>query len=152
MIEKKTLPIQILDIMEYMPHRYPFLLIDRVVDIDYGKSIKILKNVTINEHFFQGHFPNYPVMPGVLIVEAMAQSAGVLTVLSFGANKGDEICFFAAINNARFKRQVIPGDAIIFNIVLVNTKSGISKYECTATVDGAVAATAEIIIAKKKTS
>lgn len=152
MIEKKPLPIQILDIMEYMPHRYPFLLIDRVVDIEYGKSIKILKNVTINEHFFQGHFPNYPVMPGVLIVEAMAQSAGVLTVLSFGANKVDEICFFAAINNARFKRQVIPGDTIIFNIELVNTKSGVSKYLCTATVEDAVAATAEIIIAKKKTS
>ena len=151
MIEKKPLPIQILDIMEYMPHRYPFLLIDRVVDIDYGKSIKILKNVTINEHFFQGHFPNYPVMPGVLIVEAMAQSAGVLTVLSFGANKTNEICFFAAINNARFKRQVIPGDTIIFNIELVNTKSGVSKYECSASVDGAVAATAEIIIVKKKT-
>lgn len=152
MIEKKPLPIQILDIMEYMPHRYPFLLIDRVVDVDYGKSIKIIKNVTINEHFFQGHFPTYPVMPGVLIVEAMAQSAGVLTVLSFGANKANEICFFAAINNARFKRQVIPGDTILFNIELVNTKSGISKYVCTATVEGAVAATAEIIIAKKKTS
>ena len=152
MIERKELPIQILDIMEYMPHRYPFLLVDRVVDIDYSKSIKVLKNVTINEHFFQGHFPQFPVMPGVLIIEAMAQSAGILTVLSFGANKSDEICFFAAINEARFKRQVIPGDTLIFNIELVNTKSGVSKYACTATVEGAVAATAEIIIVKKKIS
>lgn len=152
MIEKKPLPIQILDIMKYMPHRYPFLLVDKVIDIDYEKSIKVLKNVTINEHFFQGHFPDYPVMPGVLIIEAMAQSAGILTVLSFGANKDDEIVFFAAINNARFKRQVIPGDTLIFNVELLNTKSGISKYAATATVDGAVAATAEIIVAKKKTS
>ena len=152
MIEKKPMPIQILDIMKYMPHRYPFLLVDKVIDIDYEKSIKVLKNVTINEHFFQGHFPDYPVMPGVLIIEAMAQSAGILTVLSFGPNKDDEIVFFAAINNARFKRQVVPGDTLIFNVELLNTKSGISKYAATATVDGAVAAIAEIIVAKKKTS
>jgi 3-hydroxyacyl-[acyl-carrier-protein] dehydratase len=152
MIERIELPIQIMDIMKYMPHRYPFLLVDRVVDIDYEKSIKVLKNVTINEHFFAGHFPDYPVMPGVLIIEAMAQSAGILNVLSFGENKEGEICFFAAINNARFKRQVIPGDALIISVELINTKSGISKYTATATVEGAVAAIAEIIIAKKKTS
>lgn len=149
-IDKIDLPIQILDIMKYMPHRYPMLLVDRVVGIDYGKSIKVLKNVTINEHFFAGHFPDYPVMPGVLIVEAMAQSAGILTVLSFGANKANEICFFAAINNARFKRQVIPGDALIIEVELVNTKSGVSKYVCKALVEGAVAATAEILVAKKE--
>lgn len=150
MIERQEMPVQILEIMKYMPHRYPFLLVDRVVEIDYDKSIKVLKNVTINEHFFTGHFPGYPVMPGVLIIEAMAQSAGILNVLSFGANKDNEICFFAAINNARFKRQVIPGDALIFNVELINTKRGVSKYECTATVDGEVAAAAEIIIVKKE--
>lgn len=150
MIDRIELPIQILDIMKYMPHRYPFLLVDRVVDIDYEKSIKVLKNVTINEHFFAGHFSDYPVMPGVLIIEAMAQSAGILNVLSFGANKANEICFFAAINNARFKRQVIPGDSLIFNIELINTKRGVSKYQASATVDNVVAAEAEIIIVKKE--
>lgn len=150
MIDKIDLPIQIVDIMKYMPHRYPMLLVDRVIGIDYGKSIKTLKNVTINEPFFTGHFPNYPVMPGVMIIEAIAQSAGILTVLSFGANKDNEICFFAAINNARFKRQVIPGDALIMEVELINTKSGVSKYMAKALVDNNVAATAEIIVAKKE--
>ena len=150
LIEKPGLPVQIIDIMKQMPHRYPFLLVDRVIDLDPGKKITTLKNVTINEHFFAGHFPAYPVMPGVLIVEAIAQSAGILTVLSFGANKENELCFFAAINSARFKRQVIPGDVLIMEVELVNRKNGVSKYTADALVDGVVAATAEILVARKE--
>lgn len=151
-IEIPELPVQIVDIMSRMPHRYPMLLVDRVVALEAGKKITTLKNVTINENFFVGHFPDYPVMPGVLIIEAMAQSAGILTVLSFGANLADEICFFAAINNAKFKRQVIPGDALLIEVELMATKSGISKYQACARVAGEVAAVAEIIIAKRKVS
>lgn len=145
-----TLPITINEIVKYMPHRYPFLLIDRVLEVEVGKKIKVLKNVTMNEHFFVGHFPDYPVMPGVLIIEAMAQTSGVLTMLTHGISETKTLHFFAGINNAKFKKQVIPGDALIFDVKLVKEIRGISIYNATATVDGNVVSVAEITIAKKE--
>jgi 3-hydroxyacyl-[acyl-carrier-protein] dehydratase len=145
-----ALPITINEIVKYMPHRYPFLLIDRVLDVEYGKKIKVLKNVTMNEHFFVGHFPDYPVMPGVLIIEAMAQASGVLTMLTHGISDVKTIHFFAGIKNAKFKKQVIPGDSIIFDIILIKEIRGISFYNATATVDENIVSVAEITIAKKE--
>jgi 3-hydroxyacyl-[acyl-carrier-protein] dehydratase len=142
--------LNILEIMKLLPHRYPFLLVDRVISIEINKKIQALKNVTINEHFFSGHFAEFPVMPGVLIVEAMAQVAGILTVMSFGERQENELYFFAAIDKARFKRQVVPGDQLIFNIELVKVARGIGKFLATATVDHQIAAEAEIMIAKRK--
>lgn len=144
------MPINIGEIMKQMPHRYPFLLIDRVLEIELGKTIKVMKNVTINEPFFAGHFPEYPVMPGVLIIEAMAQASGILSIQTYGPKKDNELYFFAAINNAKFKRQVIPGDTLIFNIELVKVIRGVGIYQAVAEVDGKVVAVAEITVAKKE--
>lgn len=144
------MPINIYEIMKHIPHRFPFLLIDRVLDIEYGKRIRMLKNVTINEPFFVGHFPEHPVMPGVLIIEAMAQSAGVLHVCSFGSKKDNELYFFASINNAKFKRQVIPGDALHIEVQLIKVSRGIGKYIAHAFVDNILAAQADLLVAKKE--
>ena len=144
------LPVNINEIMRQIPHRYPFLLIDRVLALDPGKKITMLKNVTINEPFFVGHFGDYPVMPGVLIIEAMAQSAGILSVLSFGERKKNELYFFAGINNAKFKRQVIPGDALHIEVELIKLLRGVGKYTARAFVDGVLAAEAELLVAKKE--
>lgn len=142
--------INILEVMRMLPHRYPFLLIDRVLSVDPAKSLTAIKNVTINEEFFTGHFAQYPVMPGVLIVEAMAQAAGILIIKSFGERKSNELYFFAGIDKARFKRQVIPGDQLVFEITLVKMTRGVGKFIAVAKVDGQVAAEAELLIAKKE--
>lgn len=142
--------LNILEIMKCLPHRYPFLLVDRVTNYEAGKSISAYKNVTINEPFFVGHFSEFPVMPGVLIVEAMAQVAGLLTVMTYGERKENELYFFAAIDKARFKRQVIPGDKLMFEVEMVKVTRGIGKYRAVAKVDGQIAAEAEIMIAKKE--
>ena len=115
------LPIEVREIQEILPHRFPFLLIDRVTAAEPGKSLTAIKNVTFNEQFFQGHFPESPVMPGVLIVEAMAQACGVLAVLSQGSAKRreGEITLFAGLDNVRFKRQVVPGDQLVFDVELL---------------------------------
>lgn len=144
------LPINVVDIKKHMPHRYPFLLVDRVIDFESGKKIVTLKNVTINEQFFVGHFPEFPVMPGVLIVEAMAQSAGILSILTAGPKKENELYFFAGIDNARFKRQVIPGDSLRMEIELLKLVRGIGKYQARALVDGNVAAEAELMVIKRE--
>ena len=149
-IQMLKLPINIAEIMKYMPHRYPFLLVDRILEVEVGKTLKVMKNVTINEPFFVGHFPNYPVMPGVLIVEAMAQASGILSILTYGHKKDTELYFFAAINNAKFKRQVIPGDTLIVDIKLLKMIRGVGIYTATAMVDGQLAAIAEITVAKKE--
>lgn len=149
-MEAADLPINIYEIMRQIPHRYPFLLIDKVIELERCQRIKCLKNVTINEEFFNGHFPDYPVMPGVLIIEAMAQSAGILNVYSFGERKPNEMYFFAAIDEAKFKRQVIPGDTLFIEVKLLKSLRGISKYEAVAMVDGQMAATAKLMIAKKE--
>ncbi len=134
------------EILDHLPHRYPFLLVDRVLSIDLGKSIVALKNVTINEPFFPGHYPHHPVMPGVLIIEAMAQVAALLTFKSSGS-KPDEnsVYYFAGIDAARFKRPVSPGDQLIIKVTLDRSKRGVFKFSAIAEVDGDLAAEAELM-------
>ncbi len=143
--------MDILAILERLPHRYPFLLIDRVTELEAGKRIVGYKNVTMNEPFFQGHFPKYPVMPGVLILEAMAQAAGILTFKSVAEAPSDNtILFYAGIDNARFKRQVIPGDKLTLVAEITASKRGIWKYKAQALVDGEVACEADLMCAQRE--
>ncbi len=136
-------------ILELLPHRYPFLLIDRVLELDIGKRIRALKNVTINEPFFPGHFPVKPVMPGVLMIEAMAQAAAVLAYTSKPLLPGAEqqIVYLAGVDNARFKKMVIPGDQLILEVEVDRIVRNIGKFKCRATVDGQLAAEALLIAA-----
>lgn len=134
------------EIIELLPHRYPFLLIDRVLSMEHGKSIVALKNVTINEPFFPGHYPHHPVMPGVLIIEAMAQAAGLLSFKSMGAGASEKsVYYFAGIDGARFKRPVTPGDQMIIKVSLIRSMRGLSKFSGIVEVDGQLAAEAELM-------
>ena len=134
------------EILQHLPHRYPFLLIDRVLEVTPGKNIVALKNVTINEPFFPGHYPHHPVMPGVLIVEAMAQAAAILSFKTMGALPSDDsVYYFVGIDDARFKRPVGPGDQVIFQVELLSNKRGIWKYGAVAKVDGKVVAEANLM-------
>lgn len=133
------------EIKDIIPHRYPFLLVDKVLEVEEEKRVVGLKNVTINEPFFQGHFPDYPVMPGVLILEALAQ-VGAIAVLGMEKNKG-KIGFLAGVDKARFKRQVKPGDQLKLEVEITRVKGPIGKGKGTATVDGEVACSAEITFA-----
>jgi 3-hydroxyacyl-[acyl-carrier-protein] dehydratase len=134
------------EILRYLPHRYPFLLIDRVLSYESGKSIEALKNVTINEPFFVGHFPHFPVMPGVLIIEAMAQAAALLSFVSMGAKSDDKsIYYFVGIDNARFKRPVTAGDTLRITVTLKRHVRGLWKFGAVARVDGVLAAEAELM-------
>ncbi len=144
MSEAKTIDIH--RIREILPHRYPFLLIDRVTDYELGKTLSAIKNVTINEPFFQGHFPGRPVFPGVLILEALAQASAILASYSPEA-KADEnmVLLFAGVDKARFKRLVEPGDQLIIEVEQTNYKSRIWKYATKASVDGKLAASAEVM-------
>ena len=144
-----SLPIEAKDIQKLIPHRYPFLLLDRIVSFEPMKNLKAIKNITMNEPQFQGHFPDLPVMPGVLVIEAMAQACGTLAILSEGGRKENEFFFFAGIDNARFKRQVIPGDQLVFEVELITSKRGIGKFNAVAKVDGEIAAEAIIMCAKR---
>ena len=144
-----ALPIEAKTLQTLLPHRYPFLLLDRVTAFEANQTLTAIKNVTMNEPFFQGHFPGFPVMPGVLITEALAQACGTLAILSEGGRNDKEIYFFAGIDNARFKRQVIPGDQLVFEVELLQSKRGIGKFKAVAKVDGQVAAEAENMCAKK---
>lgn len=140
--------MDIMEIMRTLKHRYPFLMVDRITE--YSDSHVVgYKNVTINEPFFQGHFPGFPVMPGVLIIEALAQAAGTLAILSRGGRNDDEIYFFVGIDNARFKRQVVPGDQLVFEVEVITHKRDIGKFKAVAKVDGQIAAEAEIMCAKR---
>ncbi len=134
-------------IKEVIPHRYPFLLVDRILEVEEGKRAVGVKNVSANEEFFNGHFPDYNVMPGVLIVEALAQ-VGAFAVLKMEANQG-KLAFFAGIENCRFKRQVVPGDQLHLEVELTKLRGPIGKGRATATVDGEVACTAELTFAIK---
>lgn len=139
------------EILQYLPHRYPFLLVDRVLELVEGESIVAIKNVTMNEPFFPGHFPHHPVMPGVLIVEAMAQAAAILSFKTMGALPDDDsVVYFAGIDGVRFKRPVTPGDQLVMTVNILNTKRNIWKYKAVAKVDGEVAAEAELMCALKK--
>ncbi|MHB1214800.1 MAG: 3-hydroxyacyl-ACP dehydratase FabZ [Thiobacillus sp.] len=138
--------MEIEQVMQYLPHRYPFLLIDRVVELELGKSITAIKNVTINEPFFSGHFPVSPVMPGVLILEAMAQAAGILSFKT--KNYTPEqigVIYFAGIDNARFKKPVKPGDQLVLKAEIVREMRGIWKYTGRAEVDGVLVAEADLM-------
>ncbi len=147
---KPELPMNIQQIREYLPHRYPFLLVDRVTEITEN-SIVGYKNVSINEEFLQGHFPEYPIMPGVLIVEALAQVSGVLGFVMNGEKpQPGSLFLFAGAEKIRFKKQVVAGDQLVLKSELVMQKRGIYKYNCTASVDGIVATTAEIIISHQR--
>ncbi len=141
-----SMQMDIHEILQHLPHRYPFLLVDRVLSIDPNKSIVALKNVTINEPFFPGHYPHHPVMPGVLIIEAMAQVAALLTFKSQGTKPDDKtVYYFVGIDNARFKRPVSPGDQVIFKVEIMFNKRGLWKFSAVAEVDGQVAAEAQIM-------
>lgn len=137
------------EILKHIPHRFPFLLVDRVLSYEEGKTLTAIKNVTINEDFFNGHFPQAPVMPGVLIVEALAQAACVLAFLSTKGNPGSEIYFLAGINSAKFKRVVEPGDQLTLDIEVLRNKRDVLKIFGTAKVGDEVACTAEIISVRK---
>ncbi|KMJ53857.1 MULTISPECIES: 3-hydroxyacyl-ACP dehydratase FabZ [Vogesella] len=148
--ENCAVSIDVREIMRYLPHRYPFLLVDRVTEFEANKRIKALKNVTINEPFFMGHFEQYPVMPGVLIIEALAQAAGILSIRSVGERPENELYFFVGIDSARFKRQVVPGDQLVLEVEQLSMKRGIAKYNARALVDGQVACEAQIMCAKRE--
>ncbi len=137
--------IEIQEIMALLPHRYPFLLIDRVLDYVPGKSLHGIKNVSVNEPQFTGHFPQQPILPGVMILEALAQASGVLGYKSSGAPGENELYYFAGIDKARFRRPVEPGDQLMIEVKQKTVKRGIGVFACTATVDGKVAASAEIM-------
>ena len=139
------------EIREYLPHRYPFLLVDRVTELNLGESIVAYKNVTINEPFFNGHFPDHPVMPGVLIIEAMAQAAGILGFKTMDKTPQDgSIYYFVGSDKLRFKRPVVPGDRLQLEASIRSEKRGIWKFECSASVDGELAASATILCADRK--
>jgi 3-hydroxyacyl-[acyl-carrier-protein] dehydratase len=138
------------EIMRYLPHRYPFLLVDRVVALDEGKSIRGIKNVTLNEPFFHGHFPDYPVMPAVLVIEALAQIASILAWKIAGRTPGDgSLIFFAGIDNARFRRQVRPGDQLMLESEVQRLVRGIGKFAVRATVDDEIVAEADLLAAMR---
>jgi len=131
--------------MELLPHRYPFLLIDRVNEFEEGKSLTAIKNVTINEPFFQGHFPDQPIMPGVLVLEAMAQATGLLAFSSMGDAHKSKLYMLVGIDKARFRGQVVPGDQLVLNVSLRRNMRGIGMYQCEARINGDVVAEAEMM-------
>jgi beta-hydroxyacyl-ACP dehydratase FabZ len=132
-------------IMEYLPHRYPFLLVDRVIELVPGDRITVLKNVTINEPFFSGHFPGRPVMPGVLIIEAMAQAGGLLAIESNPADKRGQLIYFMGMDKVRFRKPVVPGDRLIFEAKILKMRSKVAKMSGTASVDNQIVAEAELM-------
>ena len=139
------------EIKEYLPHRYPFLLIDRVIAFEAGVRVVALKNVSVNEPFFPGHFPHFAVMPGVLIVEAMAQAAAVLSLRDRGhKNDGKWVYYFVGIDGARFKRPVVPGDTLTLEVTAGPTRRGMAKFTAVAKVGDEVAAEAELLCALRE--
>jgi 3-hydroxyacyl-[acyl-carrier-protein] dehydratase len=148
--EKNVPAMDIHAILENLPHRYPFILVDRVLSIEAGKSIVALKNVTINEPFFPGHYPHHPVMPGVLIIEAMAQVAALLSFQSMPVKLDEKsVYYFAGIDGARFKRPVTPGDQLIIKVELLRSMRGLYKFRAIAEVDGQLAAQTELMCTVK---
>jgi 3-hydroxyacyl-[acyl-carrier-protein] dehydratase len=143
--------MEIREILNYLPHRFPFLLIDRVLELEEGKSIVAVKNVAINEPFFQGHFPGNPVMPGVMILEALAQAAAILSFRSMNRDSMHNLLYyFVGIDNARFKKPVTPGDQLILNVSLLRQVRGIGKFAAHATVDNVLVTEAELMCTIKQ--
>lgn len=140
---EKFLPMDVREIMTKIPHRYPMLLIDRILECENGQRAVGLKNVTINESFFQGHFPGTPVMPGVLIIEAMAQTAAVLVVRTLGPEGEGKLVYFMTIDNAKFRRPVTPGDSIHIHVQVIKSRGPVWKFKGEAMVDGQLCAEAE---------
>jgi 3-hydroxyacyl-[acyl-carrier-protein] dehydratase len=139
------------ELFEFLPHRYPFLLVDRILDFTPGETIRGLKNVTMNEQFFNGHFPGHPIMPGVLIVEAMAQLSGVLAFETKNTRPAEgSIYYLGGTDKTRFKRPVVPGDQLTMESRIVADRRGLMKFDCKAYVDDDLACTSEIIILERK--
>jgi len=143
------LPIRMPELQHLLPHRYPFLLVDKVVELEPFKSVKAVKNVTINEPFFQGHFPGHPVMPGVLVIEAMAQAGGVLSQVSRGLKGGDREFYLVKVEGAKFSRMVVPGDVLELTAEIKRTIRNMTLYSCVARVDGQQVACADIYCAEQ---
>lgn len=138
------------EVMQHLPHRYPFLLVDRVLELEPGKRIVAYKNVTINEPFFVGHFPHHPVMPGVLIMEALAQAAGILSFKTMGTKPdANSVFYFVGIDNARFKKPVTAGDQLHLYVEILRNMRGIWKYKAEAKVEGQIVAEAELMCAQR---
>ena len=138
--------MDIYQVLEHLPHRYPMLMIDRVLECEPGKRIVALKNVSANEPYFAGHFPGMPIMPGVLVLEAMAQAAAILVFRTLGIRPDEKsVYYYAGIDHARFKRPVKPGDRLEIEVLILASKRGVWKFGCVARVDGAVATEAEIL-------
>ncbi|MFL9582553.1 3-hydroxyacyl-ACP dehydratase FabZ [Stenotrophomonas sp. AB1(2024)] len=147
MSHEQKLP-DITQIQALIPHRYPFLLVDKVIAIDYEKrTIVATKNVSINEPFFQGHFPSQPIMPGVLIIEAMAQAGGVLTQLTLGRDAQSKLFYMVKVDKARFTKQVVPGDVLEMHVEIKRVIRNMAVYDCLAKVDGEIVACAEVLCA-----
>ena len=145
--------MDITQVIKRLPHRYPFLLVDRVLGIEDGKRITAVKNVTMNEPFFQGHFPQKPMMPGVLMLEAMAQASALLSMIPDGEELDpNTLYYFVGIDNVRFKRVVEPGDQLILTAELQRARSGIYTFHATATVDGQLACEADLMCAVRKSA
>lgn len=144
------LPLDVTGIQKLLPHRYPFLLIDRVVELEPHKRVLAHKNVTINEPFFQGHFPGHPVMPGVLVIEALAQAGGVLWQLSHDGTADGRVFYLVKVDNAKFSKMVVPGDRLELDVVLKRTIRNMALYEGVARVDGQQVACAEIFCAEAR--
>ncbi len=145
--ENKTLNIS--EIRELLPHRYPFLLIDRVTNYEEGQTLTALKNVSVNEPQFTGHFPQLPIFPGVLILEAMAQATGLLAFKTFGAPTENELYYFASIDNAKFRKPVVPGDQMVIDVTFLKERRGIAMFTGVAKVDGEVVCSAELKCARR---
>ncbi len=150
MIAAVTLPIDTDRIQALLPHRYPFLLVDRVTEFEANKRVLAYKNVTINEPFFQGHFPGHPVMPGVLVIEALAQAGGLLTQLSRESDTANKLFYLVKIDNAKFSRMVVPGDRLDLDVTLKRNIRNMAIYHAIARVDGEQVACAEILCAEVK--
>ncbi|OZS45769.1 3-hydroxyacyl-ACP dehydratase FabZ [Photobacterium sanguinicancri] len=146
--ENKTLNIT--EIQELLPHRYPFLMIDRVTDYEEGKTLTAIKNVSVNEPQFTGHFPKMPVFPGVMILEAMAQATGLLAFKTFGAPAENELYYFASIDKAKFRKPVGPGDQLIIEVEYLKERRGIAMFNGVAKVDGTVVCSAELKCARRE--
>ena len=144
------LPLDVIAIQRLLPHRYPFLLVDRVTEFEANKRIVGIKNVSINEPFFQGHFPGHPVMPGVLVIEALAQAGGILTQLSHQADTSGKLFYLVKIDNAKFTKMVVPGDQLVLEVELKRTIRNMALYTGVARVNGEHVACAEILCAEVK--